>query len=206
LSTLALDKADLDRGELKVLGKGNKDRTVPLGVRAVRALRRYRDHFRPEVNIPFFFVSIDGRPLTVNTVKQMTKKAGRLAAIPRVHPHLFRHTFAIHYLMAGGDAFSLQKILGHATLEVTRMYVNMVDGQVKERHRLFSPMDDLPLRSERAERKPSRSGRRLWAVRKRFSIRPSVVDGFRRRFESCHLVVTGRRQRGPAQDPHREPT
>ena len=64
---------------------------------------------------------------------------------------------AIHYLMAGGDVFSPQKILGHSTLEVARMYVNMVSSQVKERHRLFSPMDNLPLQTER-EGNPFRKG------------------------------------------------
>jgi integrase/recombinase XerD len=166
LCGLTLEGANLDLGDLKVLGKGNKERTVPVGVRAVRALRRYRDHFRPEVETTRFLLSIDGRPLTVNAVKQMVKKAGQLAGIPRVHPHLLRHTFAIHYLMAGGDAFSLQKILGHTSLEVTRMYVNMVDGQVKEKHRLYSPMDNLALKGERVGRKAARPGARLWVVRR----------------------------------------
>lgn len=165
LCGLELANADLDVGELKVLGKGNKERTVPVGVRAVRALRRYRDHFRPPIEAPQFFFSVDGRPLSVHAVQCVVLKAKQKTGIARLHPHLLRHTFAIHYLMAGGDVFSLQKILGHSTLEVTRMYVNMVSSQVKEKHRLYSPMDNLPLKSERGGKKPVRDGARLWRVR-----------------------------------------
>ena len=165
LCTLTLDRADLDIGELKVLGKGNKERTVPVGVRAVRALRRYRDHFRPPVEDPHFFLTIDGKPFNVMAVETMIRRAKRLAAIPRLHVHLLRHTFAIHYLMAGGDVFSLQKILGHTTLEVTRIYVNMVSSQVKEKHRLYSPMDNMTMKNDRAGKKPVREGVRLWRIR-----------------------------------------
>jgi hypothetical protein len=67
--------------------------------------------------------------------------------------------------MAGGDVFSLRRILGHSTREVTRMYVNLVATQVKEKHRLFKPMDNMPLREERSGTKPVREGSRLWRVR-----------------------------------------
>jgi len=165
LCNLVLPNADLDIGELKVLGKGNKERTVPVGVRAVRALRRYRDHFRPPIESPLFFFTVDGAPLTVHAVQEVILSAKRRTGIARLHPHLLRHTFAIHYLMAGGDVFSLQKILGHTTLDVTRIYVNMVSSQVKEKHRLYSPMDNLPLKSERGGKKPVREGARLWRVK-----------------------------------------
>ena len=95
----------------------------------------------------------------------MIRRAKQRAGIPRLHAHLLRHTFAILYLMAGGDVFSLQRILGHSSLEVTRMYVNMVASQVKEKHRLFSPMDNMPMRSERSGKKPVGEGSRLWHVK-----------------------------------------
>ncbi len=165
LCNLTLPNADLDTGQLKVLGKGNKERIVPVGVRAVRALRRYRDHFRPPIEAPHFFLALEGKQLTVPAVRLMIRRAKKKARIPRLHAHLLRHTFAIHYLMAGGDVFSLQRILGHSSLEVTRMYVNMVASQVKEKHRLFSPMDNMPMRSERSGKKPVREGSRLWRVK-----------------------------------------
>jgi site-specific recombinase XerD len=165
LCNLTLPNADLDTGQLKVLGKGNKERIVPVGVRAVRALRRYRDHFRPPIEVQHFFLTVEGKSLTVAAVRLMIRRAKQRAGIPRLHVHLLRHTFAIHYLMAGGDVFSLQRILGHSSLEVTRMYVNMVASQVKEKHRLFSPMDNMPMRSERSGKKPVREGSRLWRVK-----------------------------------------
>ena len=58
------------------------------------------------------------------------------ANLPRLHPHLFRHSFAVRYLVNDGDVFTLQKILGHAALEMTRRYVTLASGDVKENHRL----------------------------------------------------------------------
>jgi site-specific recombinase XerD len=165
LCNLTLANADLDTGQLKVVGKGNKERTVPVGLRATRALRRYRDHFRPPIEAEYFFLTIEGKPLTIRAVQLMIRRAKKKADIPRLHVHLLRHTFAIHYLMTGGDVFSLQRILGHSTLEVTRMYVNMVASQVKEKHRLFSPMDNMPLPGGRGGRKPTAPGVRLWRVK-----------------------------------------
>jgi site-specific recombinase XerD len=165
LCDLLLENADLDVGQLKVLGKGNKERIVPVGIRAVRALRRYRDHFRPLIDSPYFFFSAEGRKLKVGTVQLMIRRAKERANIPRLHIHLLRHSFAIHYLMAGGDVFSLQKILGHATLEVTRMYVNMVSSQVKDKHRLYSPMDNMNVDAERGGPKALTPGAKLWSRR-----------------------------------------
>lgn len=67
--------------------------------------------------------------------------------------------------MAGGDAFSLQKILGRSTLDVTRNYINMLEGQVTEKHRRFSPMDNLELTEGRVAKKPAKPGKKLWAVK-----------------------------------------
>lgn len=165
LCNLTLPNADLENGELKVVGKGDKERTVPVGLRAVRALRRCRDHFRPTVEAPPFFLTVDGQALTVAAVQKMMVRAKQEAGIPRLHVHLLRHTFAIHYLMAGGDAFSLQKILGHSSLDVTRMYVNLASGQVKDKHRLFSPMDNIQLRLDRDGAKRSKDRAKLWRVK-----------------------------------------
>lgn len=165
LCNLALPNADLEDGELKVIGKGDKERTVPVGLRAVRALRRYRDHFRPAMETAAFFLTYDGQPLTVVAVQKMMVRVKREAGIPRLHVHLLRHTFAIHYLMAGGDAFSLQRILGHSSLDVTRMYVNMASPQLKEKHRLYSPMDNMQLRLDRGGAKRPKDGAKLWRVK-----------------------------------------
>ena len=72
--------------------------------------------------------------------------------MPKLHPHVCRHTFSVRFLMNGGDVFSLQKILGHTSLEMTRKYVNLASGDVKEMHRRFSPMDNLNFRVNRRGR------------------------------------------------------
>ena len=64
-------------------------------MRAVRALRRYRDHFRPPIEAPHFFTTVEGKPLTVGAVRLMIRRAKQRAGIPRLHVHLLRHTFAI---------------------------------------------------------------------------------------------------------------
>jgi integrase len=71
------------------------------------------------------------------------RKGQQGTQLPNLHPHVCRHTFSVRYLMNGGDVFSLQKILGHSSLEMTRKYVNLASGYVKEMHRRFSPMDNL---------------------------------------------------------------
>jgi site-specific recombinase XerD len=68
------------------------------------------------------------------------------ADVPKLHPHVYRHTFSVRYFINGGDTFSLQKILGHTSLEMTRKYVNMAYGDIKDKLRQFSPMDDLDFR------------------------------------------------------------
>ena len=68
------------------------------------------------------------------------------SGVPRMHPHLLRHTFAVNYLMNGGDVFTLQQILGHTTLEMVRRYVNIASAHVMIQHKQFSPVDRMNLR------------------------------------------------------------
>jgi integrase/recombinase XerD len=89
------------------------------------------------------FFNADGYPITHGTVEKMFQRIRKVAGVAKFHPHACRHTFSVRYLMNGGDAFSLQRILGHTSLEMTRKYVNLASGDVKEKHRRFSPMDNL---------------------------------------------------------------
>src|SRR3990170_4702577 len=88
LCNLTLPNADLEDGELKVVCKGDKERTVPVGLRAMRALRRYQDHFRPAIEAPPFFLTADGQALTVTAVQKMMVRSKQEADIPRLHVHL----------------------------------------------------------------------------------------------------------------------
>lgn len=137
---------DFAVGELKVLGKGSKERTVPVGLTTRRAMLRYQDQFRPEPALPsedHFFLTGDGRPMTRNGVEHVIAALAKRSGVSRLHPHLLRHTAAVSYIKNGGDAFSLQRILGHESLDVTRRYVDLANSDVLEKHRRFSPVDNL---------------------------------------------------------------
>lgn len=146
LVELTMEGLHLDDGFVKVLGKGDKERIIPVGNVAKKALLQYILTWRPEPALPegdHVFLSPDGRPMTVNSVWLMLNRIGRNAGVPRLHPHLLRHTMAVRYLMEGGDVFSLQQILGHESLEMTRRYVNLAARHVQVQHRKYSPIDRM---------------------------------------------------------------
>jgi site-specific recombinase XerD len=154
----------LDEQWLKVMGKGSKERIVPFGARTAKVLSRYITFFRPEGEIDTLFLCCDGGPITLNTVKMLFTRLRRRSGIERLHAHLLRHTFATSYLMAGGDVFTLQAILGHTTLEMTRRYVNLASAHVAVQHRRFSPMDRLhSAELKAAVATAPRRGSRAWA-------------------------------------------
>jgi site-specific recombinase XerD len=162
LVNLKLSKINFAIGEMTVFGKGSKERKVPIGSQAKKALIDYITQQRPEPVNPqhedWAFLSVDGYPITHTTVEKMFQRVRKAAQVPNFHPHACRHTFSVRYLMNGGDAFSLQRILGHTSLEMTRKYVNLASGDVKEKHRRFSPMDNLNFHVSRRGRpkiKPS---------------------------------------------------
>ena len=171
---LKITDAHLEQGYLKVMGKGAKERIVPIGNLAQKALQRYVFHFRRE---PFYedqdylFLTLEGKPMSVNAVKLIFARLAQRSGVKRLHAHLCRHTFATNYLINGGDVFSLQQILGHTSLEMVRRYVTLASAQVRVQHRKFSPMDRMNLGRVRLgridnniSRKGSRVKRRLVAV------------------------------------------
>lgn len=146
LCDLQLRDVHMDESYLKVLGKGDKERIVPIGASATRALLRYKEFFRPEPvrpGIENLFLSVHGEEMTPSSLREMVRRWAKKAGIKTINVHKLRHSFALQYLLAGGDAFSLQKILGHTTMEMTRNYVNMLSDHLIEQHRLHSPMDRL---------------------------------------------------------------
>lgn len=135
LCNLSLDDVQLEEGYLKVLGKGNRERIVPVGANAARAILRYRDFFRPEPSRPVIrnlFLSVHGEGMTPGALRSLARRWARPAGIKAINVHKLRHTLALQYLMAGGDAFSLQKILEHTSMEMTRNYVNMLADHLLE--------------------------------------------------------------------------
>ncbi len=149
LVNLKMDDVHMDEGYLKVMGKGKKERIVPIGNNAQRALQRYLFRFRPKPNNPVtnnVFLSISSQPLTENSMKLMFTRLAKRSGVYRLHAHLCRHTFATRFLINGGDVFSLQQILGHSTLEMVRRYVNLASSHIVIQHQKFSPLDRINLR------------------------------------------------------------
>lgn len=144
ITTLERRNLDLDQGILKAFGKGSKERMVPFGYTATKSMQRYLLHFRPQPALPqydYVFLQQNGWPLTKNAMSMVAKRVAGKTGIARFHWHLLRHTFAVNYLVNGGDAFSLQRILGHTTLEMVRRYMHLADVHVRLQHRRYSPMD-----------------------------------------------------------------
>jgi site-specific recombinase XerD len=157
LCGLKLDNVWLEDGMLKVLGKGNKERLIPIGKQVQRLLWRYIDRYRPEpagANCNFLFLTREGRPLNKDRVEKIMACYGKKAGLKgvRYSPHTLRHTAAVRFLRNGGDVFSLQRMLGHASLEMTRRYCELADIDVKRVHMTASPVDNLNLRIKQISR------------------------------------------------------
>lgn len=164
LCGLKVADAHLRQGFLKVLGKGNKERLVPLGAGAQAALMRWRDQARPVFDPKddeYLFLNANGTPLGLNALEEVVKRAGIRAGIPRITCHLLRHSFATTYLVKEvGDSLRLQQILGHTSLEMVRHYVAMADVQQSLIERRASAMDLLlngdPVASQSRSHQPRR--------------------------------------------------
>ncbi|MFC1983008.1 tyrosine-type recombinase/integrase [Chloroflexota bacterium] len=123
LINLKMEDVHMNEGLLKVMGKGRKERIVPMGSNAQRALQRYLFRYRPKplhAGIDNAFLSVLGKPLTENGLKLIFSRLAKRSGVIRLHAHLCRHTFATRFLINGGDVFTLQQILGHSTLEMVR--------------------------------------------------------------------------------------
>jgi len=149
LTNLKMDDLNLDQGVLKVMGKGEKERIVPIGNNAQRALQRYLFRYRPKpahAGIDNVFLSLSGAALSENSMKLVFTRLARRSGVNRLHAHLCRHTFATRFLINGGDVFTLQQMLGHSTLEMVRHYVNLASSHITMQHRRFSPLDRFDMR------------------------------------------------------------
>ncbi len=147
LSNLPFEDAHIEEAYLKVLGKGSKERVVPIGTLAQKVLWRYVFHFRPEPvgeSDNYVFLTLDGKCLQPNAVKLLLNRWGKRAGVPRLHAHLCRHTYATNFLSHKcGDVFRLKLILGHSTLEMVNRYVHYASAQDMINGRVSSPMDHI---------------------------------------------------------------
>ncbi len=131
-------------GVLRVLGKGSKERIVPLAGRALEAIRYYMQQERPGVlrrpDEPVLFLSRTGRPLGREDIFRIVRKYVRRAGLgPRVTPHTLRHCFATQLLSHGADLRSVQEMLGHADIATTQIYTHVDASRIKAIHRKFHP-------------------------------------------------------------------
>ncbi len=134
LVSLKLEDINLEAGFLRVLGKGSKERVVPVNTRTIRKLKKYINYQRPEIlknrRSPYLFITNRGGPMTRQRFWQMLKALGRRYGL-YLSPHTLRHTFATHLLEGGADLRSVQKMLGHADISTTQIYTKVTTDRIK---------------------------------------------------------------------------
>jgi integrase/recombinase XerD len=151
---IKLTDVDTRARSVAVMGKGEKPRMVFYGEAVAVRLRDYLRRRGGRGSEELLFVNSLGEPLLRFAVANRMRKYGAVASIKgkRVSPHTLRHTFAINWLMNGGDTLSLQRLLGHTTPAMTTRYVNFATADLAELHRTVSPLDRLQTRhSERVQ-------------------------------------------------------
>ena len=128
---IGLDLNDVDSDVVRVVGKGNKERIVPLSSAAVKRIRRYMEQRHALLGDDYseqaLFLSVRaGKRLDRRQANRIVAKLGKLAGLPKdVHPHMLRHSFATHMLEAGADLRSVQELLGHENLTTTQRYTHL---------------------------------------------------------------------------------
>ena len=136
LAGLDCDRLHGELGVARVLGKGNKERIVPIGKPALEAVRRYEEQLRPKLlrdgrSTDRLFLSRNGGPITRVVVWQIVGRHARRAGLTNVHPHTLRHSFATHLLAGGADLRVVQELLGHSNIQTTQIYTHVDSTRLK---------------------------------------------------------------------------
>jgi integrase/recombinase XerD len=144
LCNLRLHQLNLEAGFLNVIGKGNKERVVPIGGKALEALHHYLQVGRPALvtrrSTSHLFLNQRGGSFSSVTLWRRIKQCARQAGIERnITPHMLRHSFATHLLENGADLRVIQELLGHAGINTTEIYTHVAGTRLKEIHRKFHP-------------------------------------------------------------------
>ncbi len=148
LVNLRLSALNLEAGLLVVFGKGSKERLVPFGDRARRALEAYLERGRPQLlkrrQSNVLFVARAGRAMTRQAFfKNLKNRAIGVPGLDQVHPHALRHSFATHLLLGGADLRSVQEMLGHSDISTTQIYTHLTRTHLRRVHRTFHPRATL---------------------------------------------------------------
>jgi integrase/recombinase XerC len=144
---LTLEQIDLESNEIRVWGKGSKERMVLMGQPAADALKSYIGEGRLQLQLQSkkktsaLFLDRYGQRLTERSVQRLLNQYAKKAGIgKRVHPHMFRHTFATHLLDGGADLRVVQELLGHARLTSTQIYTHVTKGQARKVYLAAHPL------------------------------------------------------------------
>lgn len=141
---LRKDNVNLDIGFLRCIGKGNKERVIPLGKKAIASINKYLETARGKLlngkESEFLFVSRVGKNISRQSFWKILKKYAKLARIKKpIKPHILRHSFATHLLEHGADLRSVQEMLGHSNISTTQIYTHINKDRLKNIHRQFHP-------------------------------------------------------------------
>jgi len=144
LRNLRLEQLHLEAGFINVIGKGNKERVVPVGRKAVEAMNLYLATGRPKLVTPKtpanVFLTKRGGPFAAVTLWLRIKRRVLRAGVPRnITPHMLRHSFATHLLEHGADLRVIQELLGHANISTTEVYTHVTGNRLRDIHRRFHP-------------------------------------------------------------------
>jgi len=127
---------------VRVMGKGRKVRTVGIGQETQLAIRRYLNRERSRSESPYVFLGQNREPFSVRMLQQLLRHLGELAGVEDCHTHRFRHTFAINQLLNGTSSLVLMQLMGHTTLEATKIYTRAI-SHVQARHAASSVVDRM---------------------------------------------------------------
>jgi integrase/recombinase XerD len=141
---LPVDQINLQLGYVRCIGKGRKERIIPVGQPAIEAVAVYMETLRPRLQgtaqTKALFLSRTGRPLDRTNIWRLVRKYATLAAIDKhLSPHTLRHCFATHLLAGGADLRIVQELLGHADVTTTQIYTHVDEAQLKRVHREYHP-------------------------------------------------------------------
>jgi integrase/recombinase XerD len=141
---LTLEQINLKLGYVRCIGKGRRERIVPVGRCAIEAVEEYMEYLRPRLLADgaesALFLSRTGRPLDRTNMWRLVRKYAKLAGIEKpLSPHTLRHCFATHLLAGGADLRIVQELLGHADVTTTQVYTHVDAAQLKRVHREYHP-------------------------------------------------------------------
>ncbi|MNK98120.1 Tyrosine recombinase XerD [compost metagenome] len=143
IADLSLRQLNWEEAEIRVIGKGSKERMVLMSEEAMHHLRRYLDTGRPELRpeaTDKLFLNRSGKPLTSRSIDRMLKAYARRAGIAKaISPHTLRHTFATHLLEGGADLRVVQELLGHASLSTTQIYTHVSQERLRQVYQQAHP-------------------------------------------------------------------